>query len=1814
MSEKEIFLEDIIEKILKGNNVTADLQTLKSLIKYQRSFAPEELEAIYQNLGGASHGTVISPKIIAKMPYPVAVLLENTNNQYNDLVRVLFLCDAVECFVRWRLATMLGVINYERGGVIPDQVLGRIRKTILLPSMGSWIGSFEHLAKQVQDSKTWGLSKLKNDVDALRAITQNRNKLAHGDIAGNVTGYLTTVKELAAGVLARYAASGIQCVLTTANSSFAADGCQLGEPIAQVVSSKAIDNRVEHFVVRAKSKTGQITVQVPCVFQVSKKHEMAKDCDVEGDFVVGSYISSHGKCTSKDDGSTLEYTVVNGAGMYSEKNIVDFISLFKTNKPLRASEPWVALLEEISQGNDVAWDFDRDVMKDCREEYITLKVSPNSMVAKGQEPSVLDAFIPRTVNIDSSRLWYFGGDAQTGKSTVLFSFLKNFNNPTKGKFVFAYRFTEKVHTSQQERQDQVDEFFFSLRDAIVFWLQRFTEVDEPNPDLNGAALCDDLCGYLELLLTNKSAAKPQILIGLDNLHCLFDPNKNMSEQFVFGDFIQQLARLGLFSVTQTRKVGFDREQRKPIVRAEQIRQVFCVATGLNIPSENVDVDDYLRQHSQVGFVYGWFHQRNCKLLSEQKSKGKAQNIKEDRRQEIQHCIDQQTGAQKGAHLPPLGAYGSKRILTSGKVNPQLAQALQKSSDSQPPSRGELYVQELLAEANGNPGFIFSIAEKLKKGLITIDDPVETGKNMLDVSSENPYFHDISALIPLLICFMARLTEPLTVTSLQMLCSNRLVVERANNKYILQALYALPRIVKKQALDEVDAEGNIAYGWSLNDAKIATSPELRHTMSIVESRLERLKQNFAHISDSIQLKEVIRKLLPPQTEAEKPSGAMFTQVYQSLRGAVPKGIRATLGNFPDNDVLRASASMLYQTNGVASAQITWLQKAWESNSLEEHADDFIQNTPSFSDFWLKHVNAEHRKIFTHQQSSISYPDKVESILSVNDDFFLVIGDKYCSISLYHVRRSRPDLVFSQKDGEQKDTKAKTCLVLQPGPNRCILVYDVGTEVHVHNVDLQSRAKIVFSTTHDYQAAIVGIEKTSNTSVVVFGKKFTLGEKKKSKIFQVDTLAQLDTQDIVSHTLQTPCGKDPKFSIVQNGKTYISFGSEAVCLSDNSISSPVSLFSTPKDRPRKTKQDIIFIGGTTKPKRTLVWFSTARQQTTKYENLAGEGAFHCNLFAENIADEYLLTVDYVGVLRLYQWGIVKPLCEVTLPIPEAVVNHKDSLKGGVLHGNRLLIYGASAFMTFFDIDQQAMLANPSAAKSYIQQVTIPQYHFGGAIINARKIEGSFLGQDDLFVTIAADNDIRLWSFSAIDCIGLLRGHSDQMKRIVQHKGLLFSADIKQNVWVWKINDGCINQKVSLPNRTPNFVQAIVSFNNQVWSVNTKSSAGAYIDVYPNNGENWSQQQALIDQQVSPHSRFLEAQAVKKVYNVSCFFVFQYDVGYKSTEKGLIAIYDMQKEKWLETLPKVDLSLLRITGMKRTGKGLLLFNNSQIYRLDDNLVLQQQVSVPETQQIKAVAYDSGKLVYMVSMVEKQLKKSRGKEEIKLVPTGVYEIYVVGEIGAAANRLLAMESTTDKADLEFPDGHLLFWFVREKRPLELYAYDSKSSRILRVPENPLLQKKPHQVKRLSQGDGFTFRSGESSFRWVLRYDYPVSENDFVEERSLTKEMIIESTSAWQYSQENPTDLIACKRRNNSNLVLQQYPVFAEVMPYGVLVHYLLPNAERAQTLVWSGSTIRGYVVANVLPQGVVVLKKNRDVIVLQLMRGAQKCEFRDLFSSVPS
>ena len=59
--------------------------------------------------------------------------------------------------------------------------------------MGIWIGGLGRIGKQIQvNEKAWGVDspRFLEDIDRLNQVVKLRNKVAHGDVMGDISQYL----------------------------------------------------------------------------------------------------------------------------------------------------------------------------------------------------------------------------------------------------------------------------------------------------------------------------------------------------------------------------------------------------------------------------------------------------------------------------------------------------------------------------------------------------------------------------------------------------------------------------------------------------------------------------------------------------------------------------------------------------------------------------------------------------------------------------------------------------------------------------------------------------------------------------------------------------------------------------------------------------------------------------------------------------------------------------------------------------------------------------------------------------------------------------------------------------------------------------------------------------------------------------------------------------------------------------------------------------------------------------------------------------------------------------------------------------------------------------------------------------------------------------------------------------------------------------------------------------------------------------------------------------------------------------------------
>ena len=109
----------------------------------------------------------------------------------------------------------------------------------------------------------------------------------------------------------------------------------------------------------------------------------------------------------------------------------------------------------------------------------------------------------------------------------------------------------------------------------------------------------------------------------------------------------------------------------------------------------------------------------------------------------------------------------------------------------------------------------------------------------------------------------------------------------------------------------------------------------------------------------------------------------------------------------------------------------------------------------------------------------------------------------------------------------------------------------------------------------------------------------------------------------------------------------------------------------------------------------------------------------------------------------------------------------------------------------------------------------------------------------------------------------------------------------------------------------------------------------------------------------------------------------------------------------------------------------------------------------------------------------------------------------------------------------------------------------------------------------------------------------------SQQKSLVLESHS-WDYASENLP--IIAKALQEFPTVIEPLGVFAENVSQGIVLQYLVQNAHEARRLLWTGDSIRDFKVAQILPNGRILIMKNRSLIVLQLMKGNAPVPFEIL------
>jgi hypothetical protein len=193
-----------------------------------------------------------------------------------------------------------------------------------------------------------------------------------------------------------------------------------------------------------------------------------------------------------------------------------------------------------------------------------------------------------------------------------------------------------------------------------------------------------------------------------------------------------------------------------------------------------------------------------------------------------------------------------------------------------------------------------------------------------------------------------------------------------------------------------------------------------------------------------------------------------------------------------------------------------------------------------------------------------------------------------------------------------------------------------------------------------------------------------------------------------------------------------------------------------------------------------------------------------------------------------------------------------------------------------------------------------------------------------------------------------------------------------------------------------------------------------------------------------------------------------------------------------------------------------------------------------------------------------------------------------------------------EAEDGRILCWDAVSTRPTFIYLYEKD---MLYGPyQNPNLCRSPSNI--IAETDGFVFSEKDSMYRWNLVWRIPTLDNDDareVLEEDDTKILALQPISSVAFVLENLIAVLEKKKESNVQHTSTQHPVFIESARHGMNLFY--QHNQQSQLLVWVGDVMRDFSSGVLFENGRITLKKNRELIVLQLMKGDTEVPLQVLF-----
>ena len=1665
---------------------------------------------------GAKKPSLFSRQKSAGIPFPVAYTLEKVNeHSYSDLVQLLFIFDAVEIWIRWLVNVYLGVVLLENEQNLPTQLAGLINEQIKRPAFGSWLTILELLQKNIRNPK---LKKLKLPFDNIRPLISTRNSIAHGNISGDLTeDKVKSIQHVEKIIKALQPMESIDIFAVYKHKKFSFVGVELEE-------KEPISVEDGLFCV-----LGENTISLPILFRLADSNTSTP--------LVLSYFSSKGPIKKKNDSSILEYVEINGGEIEHNKDqelLHAFIVLFQTNQKVSSEHPWQDTLKSTKSSLSEAWDFEKELIKTwirIREEQTEEK---------------------------SPHILWFGGDVQTGKSTVLTSSLHRLNQ--NDRLLFLYSFPSQktfasTLSSEEYVQLQFDRLFRQLRDAIVFWSQQHIKTEQVNYNLSGLELREDCTQRLHLLLELENTAPYHLMIGLDDVHHLsgkdgIDRNAGCVQ---LREYLDEL---------YIQKIGKYKRGRNAYAELARIRVLFFL-TGHSTKNQ-ADLDQVFSSSSSIDRLFE--PQTYEEILP------RMRKVDAHRYQEIQRYQEgYQSREERGAHLVPIGPSGVLSILTMPKTNKGLLSVFQGQTVHP-------FIGKVIEHAHNKPLYVHSIAEKLESDELTLDSDlsqISPLRAYFRSRMEEEFISDDRRILAFLICILHHYKSEmsLTLSSLQMLHDQDLEPQIGKEEAILRAIHSAPGLLKSNPNGRKNDDGTLQYAWKLAsreiEENITMNKELAHTRIEAHERILWFQKNHLEITEGTELKDICT----PKTSNERP----FLDTFRALRNRLQEDIMVHKPHSSVSPLFQNIQNGLLRVCSSWNAQKSWLQRCYEfdkNHVAHKEAVTFLEDDKTWNEVWLKQINAPHLPIFDHEKGGFLLHDRADNIIPLSHGYFLVfhsIGTTsksiFSSVSLCHIEHNQPLYLFTHDDS------VDACVSYDQ--DTAILVYATEDKIFCYPLILDEFQTPTSEPKSYHYDGICGVITLPNNNIAIVGTKDgeKVGEWKAEEI-NLKTLECIRSWDYAS----SKASKPQNLFLTKEKLTFHVGATLVRCPYDGT--------STQNEKiPGGAPKDVFFVYnnkqervGIVSTKGTKGKTSSARldqEPCLAFQEPKKTTAKPIAVFAH--LDDHIIVTHDGSISLLHQKSSLNIYDVLTKHSKYKGILEEESveLRGSVLHENELILYG-----------KDSLLCSITMGDGDISSWTLhfwPQLHYGkGGISDARVIVDKCCGFSSPFLlTQSDDNDLRVWDLEKRVCLGLFRAHTNKIWKFMVMGGHLISVDTDKNMRIWTVNKSAKEQYASMPQKQSSYIARVACSQDHLFVLNQELETSTW----SNQGANWTQEATKIPGVQHSHKLYGSLKqsislSVSVACNISNKLHLFHSLNHEHINRSVMLHPTTGNEvKWeIKKLHSTGTDEVLVVGTaKSTDK-----KSKEVYHFAALLN-----ALGEVQKYREFEYPCTTAAYVDKEQFLVVQEDGNNKKLSM------HCWDGAPASTPMEKSFVSTTAINGIYISPSKGKVLLWSYASGR--ETHFYYVQQNTLYQGLVNPNCTHAPSNI--IETKEGLVFNEKDSS-RWSLSLQ--IQEDELSPYLTpISSEMFVLENFSLLHNQIPLSRPYQCSSR---------YKIFVETECYGVNVYY--QSHETTAKLTWMGFMMRNYSIGGIFDEGRIVAYKNREVIVLQVMKGNKEISFAELCS----